>query len=221
MSNERRGRWVVWFIAVALFVVFTTLFLAAESAGLESEDAWTAWLEPLRNGAGAGATAGVLFVVLASDLLLPIPSSIVMTLSGSLLGVIGGTAINLSGAMASSMAGYAACRWMGSRVFHRLVGDDVERVQTWFERWGPWLIVLSRGVPMLTEIVSCLAGLHRMPAMRFSLLSLVGASPICVVYAWAGATDIGGLWLPALIALALPGLAWGVLSVALRRRTTT
>ena len=51
---------------------------------------------------------------------------------------------------------------------------------------------LSRSVPMLTEIVSCAAGLARIPFRVFLALSVAGTLPLCAVYAWAGNRSLRG-----------------------------
>jgi uncharacterized membrane protein YdjX (TVP38/TMEM64 family) len=65
---------------------------------------------------------------------------------------------------------------------------------------------------MLTEIVSCLAGLAGMPAGLFTLLSAAGTLPLCWVYAWAGARaeDPTGMGVAVALAFALPAAGWGI-----------
>ena len=70
---------------------------------------------------------------------------------------------------------------------------------------------------MVTETVSCLAGLLAMPLPLFATLSLLGTLPVAFVYALAGARLGGGAapgWSLA-VAFGLPVLAWVVLRDAL------
>ena len=211
-----RGRWVVGGVALGLFTLFTVAFLIAEALGLESEATWRAWLTPLTEGYGAVATAAVLAGALVVDLALPVPSSVVMTLSGGLLGAVGGAVVNVVGAMGAAWLGWGLCRVFGEGAFARLIGDDLPSVRAWFRRWGSWVIVLSRAVPMLTEVVSCLAGLHGMSFGRFTVLSLAGTVPISVVYAVAGAWGVESLWVPVVVALGLPAVGYGVVRRVVR-----
>ncbi|MDZ4756979.1 MAG: hypothetical protein SGJ10_02415, partial [Bacteroidota bacterium] len=48
----------------------------------------------------------VSFIVLASDIILPVPSSIVMYTNGYVLGMAGGSAISLAALMVGSVVGY-------------------------------------------------------------------------------------------------------------------
>lgn len=54
--------------------------------------------------------------------------------------------------------------------------------------------------------------------VRFSLLSLLGTLPVAFVYAWAGASGQTSLWIPLIVAFALPAVGYG--AVLLIRRTT-
>jgi uncharacterized membrane protein YdjX (TVP38/TMEM64 family) len=212
-----RSRWVVAGLATALLVVFTLAFLLAESRGLEDAETWQAWLAPLRQGAGAWVAAAALIGALVADLALPVPSSVVMTLSGGLLGLVPGTLVNLVGALGAAWLGWGLCRALGEPAFARVVGEDLPAVRAWFGRWGPWAIILSRAVPMLTEIISCLAGLHGMGFLRFTALTLAGTLPVAAVYAWAGSVGATTLWVPLLVALVLPGLGYAAVRFGILR----
>ena len=147
--------------------------------------------------------------LLVADLALPIPSSLVMTLAGRfLLGTWGGFTANLVGSLGASLLGYGICRQYGRRGFAVVFGaDDTRQAEAFFSTFGPWAIALSRPVPMLTEIVSCLAGLTGMGLRPFVALSILGTAPISLAYAWLGheAREPLGLQWPLLIAFVLPG----------------
>ncbi|MHC4885625.1 MAG: TVP38/TMEM64 family protein, partial [Planctomycetota bacterium] len=157
-------------------------------------------------------TAAAVVGLLVVDILLPIPSSIVMALSGKLLGCLLGGTVAFVGAMAAALIGFFACRWGGHRVFDRLVGEaDSTRVRVWFERWGVYAIVISRPVPMLTEILSCLAGLSSVPPRTFCLASLLGTLPVAFVYGYVGSRGSIADPLPAiLVSLLVPAAGWFV-----------
>lgn len=196
-------------LVAGLFLVLTLIFLVAEAQGWMTPGTVSTWIgsgsaTPVGRASAATAVVGLL----AGDLVLPVPSSVVMTLSGMALGMWGGAAANVAGAMASALLGFGLCRRFGRRAFERFVGaEDAARVQRFMQRYGAWGIVLSRSVPMLTEVVSAAAGLSRLPLGRFAALSASGTLPICIVYAWAGSRgDHAGTGWAVLLALALPAL---------------
>lgn len=133
-------------------------------------------------------TATVLAALLLSDILLPVPSSIVSTAAGYVLGMVGGTLTSLIGMTAGSLLGY----WLGSRpgipFARRIVGEnDLERAGRLYERFGAWLIVIARPIPVLAEISAFAAGVGRMKLGRFILFSLLSNLGISLGYAAVGA----------------------------------
>jgi len=212
-----------WFIgiAVSLVIIFTVSFLLAESFGLTDQRVVTEWLKTVREDHGGSLpVALVIFGLLCGDLFLPVPSSIVMTLSGYLLGFPFGAAVTFAGSMSSAVLGFGLCRLFGRKAFVRLADSgDTSRVERFMSRYGEWVIVLSRSVPMLTEVVSCLSGLSGMSFLRFFLLSVAGTLPICMVYAWAGSTSGGaptGMGWAVLLAFVIPGIGFGIMRLMTR-----
>ncbi len=204
-------------IALSLFLAFSLLFVAFESLGWMDEQAFSARFQGMLQSSGmswlAGPAASVLLVV---DLALPIPSSVVMTLCGYLQGIFLGTLFNFLGTMGAALLGFAICRRFGQKGFQAVIGQQESlRVESFFQRYGVWAIVLSRSVPMLTEVISCLAGLSKMNPGRFAALSMLGSLPISLVYAWAGHMAQGSVplgWL-VLVAFLLPAAGLGVVKL--------
>lgn len=211
-------------IAVALLVVFSLLYVAAEKAGWTDEARISRAFEQVRASPGGTASAAAAIVLLlALDLFLPVPSSVVMTLSGALLGWAAGTAASFAGAMGSALLGFGLCRRFGRAAFERLAGAaDAARVERFFEEWGTWGILLSRSVPMLTEIVSCAAGLTHLPFRLFLGLTAAGTLPLCAAYAWAGNRSLreGTAW-AVLLAFAIPAAGFALLNIRRKRHTPT
>ncbi|MCB9766485.1 MAG: VTT domain-containing protein [Alphaproteobacteria bacterium] len=199
---------------VALVALFTLSFAVGAALGFTDEAWMEAQLVALGQRGGAAAVGALIAALLVVDLALPVPSSVVMTASGWALGAVGGAAVNLAGSMGGALLGYGLCRRFGEPAFRRLVGaQDLPAVRRFFEGSGAWAILLSRAVPMLTETMSCLAGLGAMPLGRFTALSLAGTLPVATVYAWAGATAGAGAgvgW-ALVVAFGLPAAGYGVL----------
>jgi hypothetical protein len=98
---------------------------------------------------------------------LPVPSSIVSTAAGVLLGFWRGTAVVFAGMTAGCLLGYA----VGSRssaVARRVVGEDgLVRAADLVRRYGDWVLVACRPVPVLAEASVIFAGLAHAPFGRF------------------------------------------------------
>jgi len=122
------------------------------------------------------------FMVLTSDIVLPVPSSIVMYTNGYVLGIGGGLLISLAGALAGSIAGYYLGRLtsLGSKA------KSDARAESILHKYGAIAILMSRGVPILAESVCLLCGYNKMSFRRYLIVNVVGYLPICALYAVCG-----------------------------------
>ena len=201
-------------MAIFLFLLFTLTFVLAEQAGwMESQWVSAQILRIQAMPAGRAWAAAVIAGLLTADLFLPVPSSVLMTLAGAVLGFTMGWIVNLVGAMGSAALGFGLCRRWGRPMFERLVSPrDAERITRFFERYGVWAILLSRSVPMLTEIMSCMAGFSALRGRLFFAVALLGTWPLCMVYAWAGhrALDASAIGWAVLMAFVLPAIGFGL-----------
>lgn len=204
-----------------LALMFGAAYGIAESRGwLDPDGVWLRLESAAAHPGGRWAGAGLVVGLLAADLVLPVPSSIVMTFSGALLGFAAGAAASFAGSMAAAWIGFAACRWGGQRMFARLAGArDLANVDAWFRRRGVVAIILSRPIPMLTEILSCLAGLSGLSTRTFLLANLCGHLPVSLLYAYAGARGARGEYGLAIFAILLIPAAGWVLAQRIRRGT--
>jgi uncharacterized membrane protein YdjX (TVP38/TMEM64 family) len=125
--------------------------------------------------------------LLASDILLPVPSSIVSTACGLLLGFTIGTMVSFIGMVISCTAGYYLALGPGRFLAQRLLGDkEIDKLGRLSDRFGDWVIVLARPVPVLAEASVLFAGMGKMKPSRFFLMSTVSNLVISATYAAIG-----------------------------------
>jgi len=101
--------------------------------------------------------------------------------------------------LAGSYASYFVGRLGGRPLVHRLgryvlvTESDVARAERFLEGRGAWAIPVGRMLPFVRAFISIVAGLVRVPPLRFGVLSLIGT----LLYATALATigyALGGAW---------------------------
>lgn len=209
-------------IASALAGVFVLLWLAGASFGWSDEQRLARWLESLASsGAGRLGFAAAIVGLLAVDLVLPIPSSVVALASGAVLGPWWGGLASTLGILLGALLGYGLCRLGGARWFRRLVpAEEAAAAQRWLDRYGPLAIVLGRPVPVLPEVLACVAGLARMSAPLYVAATLAGALPFAFAMSWSGhRTRFEDPGLVLVLAVGLPMLAWALWLAWRRRRT--
>ena len=158
--------------------------------------------------------------LLVSDLFLPIPATPVMSAAGYLYGTLIGGLVSAVGSFAAGMAGYGLCRAFGRNIAVRLAGEkELAEHDTLFQRSGPWLVAASRWLPLLPEVISCLAGLTRMPARTFTLALICGSVPMSFVYAAIGAAGQENPKLAIGFSVLVPPVLWAVVRLFTRRKS--
>lgn len=195
-------------IAIVLAVVFYLpfVFWGDDFTRWLAGDAAIAWIR------GWGAWGWLAIVgLLMSDLVLPIPATPVMSAAGFIYGPWIGGLISAGGSIAAGLLGYGLCRCWGRGVALRLAGEkELAENEARFRRSGLWLVAGSRWLPLMPEVINCLAGLTRMPARTFTLALVCGSTPMSFVYASIGAS---GLEYPALaigLSVLLPVVLWAL-----------
>ena len=147
---------------------------------------------------------GILVAMVAENLVPPIPSEVVLPLAGFevsrgnlafTLTVLAATAGSLIGALILYAIGRyggrpAVDRW--GRVL-RVSQHDVDRAETWFERYGDWVVLFSRMVPLLRSVVSIPAGILEMRVVRFVVLTAIGSLVWNILLVGAGYL-LGNRW---------------------------
>jgi membrane protein DedA with SNARE-associated domain len=129
---------------------------------------------------------GIFAAMLVECLFPPVPSEVVLPLAGFevdagdlnfLLVVLSATL----GSVAGALILYAIGRYGGrpavlryGRVL-RVGPEDLARAERWFERWGDWVVLFSRLVPLVRSVVSVPAGVMRMSVLRFTVLTAIGS----------------------------------------------
>lgn len=193
-------RWSL-FTSIVLALVLVPFLLLEESIARLSEAL-------LQDSAGRLWVGVAVVLLLACDLLVPVPSSLVATASGLLLGLVPGIVATWVGMQSGALAGYGVGRLAGKRVAARIVGErELESAARAHARWGGFFLIASRAVPVLAEGSVVVAGVASMPLPRF--FGCVGTSnlAIAVVYAGVGtyARDVNTFLIAFAASIVLPG----------------
>lgn len=196
-------RWAIFWVIVAALIL-VPFFLFSKQI-----DGWTARFVA-SSETHRGIATLVLGALLAGDILLPVPSSIVSMSAGYLLGFAGGAATSFAGMTVSCALGYLLGKGGGRPLVNRLVGAvETARFDELCRRFGRWVLVACRPVPVLAEASVLLAGVARMPFRRFFLMTSLSNLGISAVYAGVGhmSAQKGAFLLAFAASVLLPGAA--------------
>jgi uncharacterized membrane protein YdjX (TVP38/TMEM64 family) len=208
-SSLKASRYAIgvrWLLGVTALLLLTLIpfFLFEEDMSRWS----SAMLVEARSSSWASATMIVL--LLASDILLPVPSSLVGAYAGGVLGIAYGAVANWVGLSLGSAIGYGLGRSAGRPAFVRLVGADaVDRARGLFARMGPAALLVSRGIPVVAEAGLIAAGSASMPLASFIGSVAIGNAAVAIAYAVAGsAASTGNYALLVAVLVLVPAASW-------------
>jgi membrane protein DedA with SNARE-associated domain len=128
--------------------------------------------------------ASVLFVAQALGIVgLPIPDELLLTFAGGLVrrGDLRGTttfAAAIAGSIAGTTLSYMIGR-IGGRVLQHLPvfeADAIERAQSWFKRFGTWLLAFGCFVPGVRHVTAVVAGSSALDFRTFCAYAYPGVA---------------------------------------------
>ena len=151
-------------------------------------DAIDAWTRAILGDRGVSrlVVAGILFALLASDIVLPVPSTLASTACGLLLGPIVGFFVSFAAMSVSATIGYeVGVRCSGWA--RRMIGENdyacLEHLQT---KGGRGFLLSLRPVPVLAEASTVFAGIGRMRRLAAYVQIGVGNAAVSAVYVATG-----------------------------------
>lgn len=148
--------------------------------------------------------------LLLADLLLPIPGTIVMSALGAVYGVWLGGLIASAGSMLAGMLGYGVGRFFDERFARKWLGEkDFDKGHALFAKSGAWVVAISRALPILPEVLACMAGLVRMPFGKFVIALACGSVPMGFLFAWIGTAGMVNPEWGLAFSLGVPAVLWG------------
>jgi uncharacterized membrane protein YdjX (TVP38/TMEM64 family) len=160
----------------------------------------------------------IAILMLMLDIFLPMPGTAIVTATGLLYGALWGTLIAFSGCMLSGLLGYAICRAFGRRGALWLLGKrGLEKAETTFLNTGGWIVALSRWLPVFSEVVSCMAGLSRMPPRYFVTALACGSFPFALSFVLLGTAGVDHPMIAIIGSIVIPPVLWSVVYPLFRR----
>lgn len=148
--------------------------------------------------------------LLIIDLFLPILGTVVMSALGLIYGGLVGGLFASIGSMSAGILAYGLSRAMGRSVAEKITGKQgLAKGETLFAgELGSWMIALSRWMPILPEVMACMAGLSRMPFRRFVVALACGSIPLGFTFAFIGAAGVDRPILTLVLSAGLPPVIW-------------
>ncbi|MGN7454308.1 DedA family protein [Paenibacillus pasadenensis] len=151
---------------------------------------------------------GVGFLIAIENLFPPIPSEVILTFGGFMtartsMTVVGVIIAATLGSVIGAVILYYIGAWLNAERLERIVArwghilrlkpEDVRKADAWFDRYGPWAVLLCRLVPLVRSLISIPAGMSGMSFPLFLLLTTIGSLIWNTVLVSVGAS-VGESW---------------------------
>ncbi|QHT67488.1 VTT domain-containing protein [Rhodocytophaga rosea] len=195
------NRYIYIFIFICLFTVLT--FVVFETSGYSFEALLT-------NNSSKSWLALLSLLLLATDVLLPIPSSFIMVSNGALFNFLPGGLLSLAGGLLSCTLGYFIGLRAKGLINKYIPSPQQAQARAFLEKYGALAIIASRPIPVLAEAVAIMSGTLKWRFQKMLVYSLIGLVPICFIYSFTGAysTSFDNAWLALLFNIGIALLLW-------------
>jgi uncharacterized membrane protein YdjX (TVP38/TMEM64 family) len=169
---------------VIIAVVMLVPIVPFAILGSGFEDSLQTWF---RTRVSPAELASAVVLLLASDIVLPVPSSFVSTLAGFRLGIVNATCVSWFGMMTGAIVGFGLARWIGPAVAGRFAAtEDMERLQRLSKRYGALTLAITRPIPILAEAAILLLGMSKLSWRTFLWICCLSNAAVALVYSVLG-----------------------------------
>ncbi len=166
---------------------------------MEPFDSFLVWISEFLTG---HLYEGVFVAALVETIIPPIPTLAIFPTAGflasqegfSLLSVIPLIILGALGATIGTTAIYLIALKLGRKIllrylkFLKISEKKLERVETWFEKYGDKAVFFGRMIPVMREMISVPAGLLKMKFPKFILYTFAGS------LVWSTGTILAGYY---------------------------
>lgn len=186
-----------WRVVLLLFVLIGVIILAVYhrrvwaylselTAAFQSIETARAYI------ASYGALAPIVSAILMifQSVIAPLPAFLITFANGTLFGVWWGSLLSWSSSMIGAALCFSIARALGIQRITRLISQPVvEKTNDFFEKYGPYAILVARLMPFISfDVVSYFAGATRMRFLGFWIATGIGQLPATLVYSYLGET---------------------------------
>ncbi len=147
---------------------------------------------------------GVVLLMAIESACVPLPSEIIMPFAGYLVylgrfSLQGAALAGAVGCIVGSIPAYYLGKYGGRPLIERygryvlLSHHDLDLADRLFARWGQWVVLAGRLLPVIRTFIAFPAGVARMNKTKFVVFTFVGSYPWCYGLAWVG-MKLGERW---------------------------
>ncbi len=148
--------------------------------------------------------AGIFALMAIESACIPLPSEIIMPFAGYLVytgrfSLPGAALAGAIGCIVGSVPAYYLGQYGGRPLIERwgryvlLSRHELDLADRLFARWGQWVVLAGRLLPVIRTFIAFPAGVARMNKTKFVVYTFLGSYPWCYGLAWVG-MKLGERW---------------------------
>lgn len=174
-------------IALILATTFSSTFVVIKTTGILTIEDIKNWLT-MASEINPMYVALTVTILLFADLFIAVPTLTICILSGYFLGWLIGGLASTAGMMLAGIVGYWICWTIGPKLLMKIYKDQkkLAEMQNIFSEHSTSVILVCRAMPILPEIVSCMAGVNKMSFVRFIVYYSISTIPYAFIATYAG-----------------------------------
>jgi uncharacterized membrane protein YdjX (TVP38/TMEM64 family) len=174
-------------VILILACVFASTFLIAKLSGFLSLESIQSFFDSIKSSSPL-FIGSLIAALLFADLFIAVPTLSICILAGFFLGIYNGFIFSLLGVYLAGLGGYFISSIYGTRVLYLILKSDAQRDELTqsFKKYGFVMILLSRAMPILPEVVACLSGVTRMSFLKFFMAWSISSIPYVAIAVYAG-----------------------------------
>jgi membrane protein DedA with SNARE-associated domain len=153
---------------------------------------------------GSMGYGGVVLLMAIESACIPLPSEIIMPFAGYLVfkgqfSLLGAGFWGAIGCVVGSVPAYYLGLYGGRPLIERygkyvlISRHDLDLADRLFSRFGQWVVLAARLLPVVRTFIAFPAGVARMNMPKFIIYTFVGSFPWCLGLAWVG-MKLGEKW---------------------------
>jgi uncharacterized membrane protein YdjX (TVP38/TMEM64 family) len=183
--------WIILFLAIMVFSVLLLLKMVLDETWLFSL-VITYFVLPMLEIGGWGFLVFILFMGV-QGIIAPIPSELALLTTGIIWGATLGSVVGVVGSMFAAITAYEIARKGGRPLAEKFVGDDLQIIDKYLDKYGTWAIFFGRAFPFMNfDPLSYASGFLGIERKGYLLATLFGSIIRSIIYAIMGATMIDG-----------------------------
>ena len=192
------------YLLIATLIIVPFLIWGDWFMAFFSEDKAITWLQNYGQWAW-----GVAILLLLADLFLPLPGTVIMSALGYLYGPLLGGVLASLGSIAAGLLAFGLCRAIGRRAAVWILGEEgLNKGEKAYAKNGGLMVAISRWLPVLPELIACMAGLNQMKWRPFLVGLTCGSVPLGFVFAYIGYAGLTYPYLAIIVSAGLPPILW-------------